>query len=289
MNNVFWGAVNFNILSDAVANGNLDSRYNLFEEDKDSGFTLSATDGFMLNMDNNGKAFIFDDLAFGQTDRNERIGSDTTTTLDLHATNSIELHDATNIGEGTNEVQFAFDRYRIMKGDARAKVHFIESATLAGIGMGAGNAASANARNNTAVVTYASGGLQPKEAFFIFHIPDNMDITENLLVHIHWAPATNAAGNVNWQMDWLAMESENNELINAAATTANVVDAAQTTAFELLETDNMIIPAASLSLEDTLSIRIFRDAGTAPDTYGADADLVLVEYEYVKDKDGEHL
>ncbi len=44
-------------------------------------------------------------IAFNQIDKEERIGSATTTTLDLYATDSIELHDATNIGDGTNVLQ----------------------------------------------------------------------------------------------------------------------------------------------------------------------------------------
>ena len=50
-------------------------------------------------------SFLAGDLAFGQTDKAERIASDADGTLDLYAGTSIELHDATNIGDGTNELQ----------------------------------------------------------------------------------------------------------------------------------------------------------------------------------------
>lgn len=52
-----------------------------------------------------GDSFHGGDIAFGQTDKAERIGSDADGTLDLHAGTSIELHQATNIGDGTNEMK----------------------------------------------------------------------------------------------------------------------------------------------------------------------------------------
>ena len=52
-----------------------------------------------------GDSYHKDDMAFGQTDKAERIGSDTATTLDLYATDSVDLHNDTNI-IGGNELRW---------------------------------------------------------------------------------------------------------------------------------------------------------------------------------------
>lgn len=64
-------------------------------------------------------SFMSGDLAFGQTDKAERIGSDADGTLDLYSGGTIELHDATNIGDGTNESQFASNGTVSFAGTAR--------------------------------------------------------------------------------------------------------------------------------------------------------------------------
>jgi len=69
--------------------------------------TTNSPDTAWSIYSNGGDSYHKGDIAFGQTDKAERIGSDADGTLDLYAGTSIELHDATNIGDGTNELQIS--------------------------------------------------------------------------------------------------------------------------------------------------------------------------------------
>ncbi len=122
-----------------------------------------------------------------------------------------------------------------------------------------------------------------------FHLPDDMDFSEDLTIHIHWAPSNDNAGNVKWQIAWLATSSENGELISGAGDTISVIDATHTTQDELLESGSMVISTVLLAAEDTIGVTLFRDPTDGDDTYGSAASLVLIEFKYTSNKLGEPL
>lgn len=120
-----------------------------------------------------------------------------------------------------------------------------------------------------------------------FHVPKDWSSGTDIKIHIHWAPVNANAGTVVWKMTWDALASNNNEVISGAGTATSVPDATQTLQDELLESDDMTIAGASLALEDTIGLTIFRDPADGSDNYGSAASLVLVEIKYTADKLGE--
>lgn len=193
------------------------------------------------------------------------------------------LHGPLRIGSLADYITIASDGLMTFAGNSRVKKHItIEASALKVPGA---NPPGAAVVGNFSVLQFTGVGATVEQVFFEFHIPVDMDLTENLSVHIHWAPSTAAAGNVKWQLDWVAINS--GELLTAGVTSTSVVDATTSTQDELQESDDMTIASASLSAEDVIGIRIYRDPADVADTYAADASLVFVEFEYVSDKLGE--
>ncbi len=196
----------------------------------------------------------------------------------LHVIGTVRLGD-----QATNYTAFAADGYQTMVGTARVMKEVAISASVATLGASAPGRAIVG---NFSVLQFSGVGVIVEEAHFTFHIPRDYASGTDLDVHVHWAPTNANAGNVVWQMDGLALESNNNELLTDAPTSFSVTDATESLADELLESGDMNIPAVGLSPEDTVSIRIYRDPAHASDTYGSDVSLVLVEIKYTADKLG---
>jgi len=190
--------------------------------------------------------------------------------------------DEVRIGDwDTNYTAFAVSGLQTMVGTAR--VYKEIQITVEGLKPGA-TAPTEAIIGNYSVLQFAGVG-STDEVFTIFHIPNDWAEGTDITVHIHWAPTNANAGNVLWQMTWDATESDNNEFISDAGTTVSISDATQSLQDELLESGNMTISGASLTLEDTIGIRIFR-VPSGPDTYASPASLVFVEFRYTSDKLG---
>ena len=199
--------------------------------------------------------------------------------------NQIEAQGGGFFGGVTNYTQISATGVLTMAGTARVKKEI--QVTAEDFRKGASSPTAAII-GNYAVLQFA-GVATTQSVNTTFHLPDDMDLSEDLTVHVHWAPSNANAGNVKWQITWDATASENGELISDAGATITVIDATQTTQDELLETADMTIPAASLAAEDTIGITLFRDPTDGDDTYGSAASFVLVEFGYIANKLGDPL
>jgi len=188
------------------------------------------------------------------------------------------------IGDGSNYTNFASDGIQTMVGTARVKKHIVISVENTKLGSSAPTAAIIG---NFSVLQFTGVGVTVQSVLTSFHIPPDWTVGTDITVHYHWAPVDGNAGNVLWQMIWDAVASDVNEVISDAGTPTSVVDATQTLQDELLESGNMTISGASLALEDTIGMTIFRDPADALDTYGSSASLVFIEISYISDKLGE--
>ena len=236
-------------------------------------------------------SFLTGDLAFGQTDKAERIGSDADGTLDLYAGTSIELHDATNIGDGTNETQYTSGGLLTMAGTARVlrSVDFEPDAVKKG----------------------GVGPTDSTEDGFPIH---DYQATNDESVHIHWEiPHTYASGgevhlhveffvdtapggaaNVTWGVEYQKLSIGDN--FDFGATTTVITNTALTTGTPA--NDQKIHSSAEIHLVttgfepmDVVLIRIFRDANAsetdATDNFGSDARVFNYHLMFLSDKLGQ--
>ncbi len=198
------------------------------------------------------------------------------------ATSASPTFQSLTVGDGTNQATFASDGELTLAGTARVLQHVTIPVSNA---VGGGSAPTEAVVGNFAVLQFTNTSV--KTAYVIFHIPIDWAVGTDMLLHVHWAPVTGAAGDVVWDIDYKAVASEANEVISGAGTNLTVTDSTQSLQDELLESADMTISGAALASEDTLGICISRDTTDGADTYGAAASLVLLEIKYIADKLGE--
>jgi hypothetical protein len=122
---------------------------------------------------------------------------------------------------------------------------------------------------------------QTSRASWTIPVPTDWDGISDIEVEAIWSPASNAAGNVEWRLEYKSLALT--ELASSAASTDDYQQAAAGTADEIQSTlDNLVIPAAAVSTGDELIvINIVRRGSAAGDTYANYAQLHLVKYSYV--------
>ena len=223
----------------------------------------------------NAEMHLFRDTAIG-------IYSQADTFLDIFADGAVRIGDS-SAGAPTNYSQFAADGELTLHGTARVRKHI--TIPIEGVKQGA-TAPTPAIIGNYSVLQFNGSTANVDEAYTSFHVPEDWASGTDILVHVHWAPVNANAGNVKWQITYTATASNAGELISAAGTTINSIDAASTTQDELLESPDMTILAANIAAEDTLGIRIFRDPVDGQDTYGSAASLVWLEFSYIANKLG---
>lgn len=88
--------------------------------------------------------------------------------------------------------------------------------------------------------------------------------------HLHWLPATAAAGSVKWQLEWVVVDDDST--LGASATLA-VLQAAPGVAWQMQRADFADINLAGYDIGTQFFLRLFRDPTDGDDDYGADAAL----------------
>jgi hypothetical protein len=114
-----------------------------------------------------------------------------------------------------------------------------------------------------------------------FHVPEDWKPGTDILVHIRWSPATTDAGNVRWGLNYTAVAANADEVLSGEGVSLSVVDAAELTEDEVLDTDYMIMAAANLAVNDCVGIKVNRNPGHEDDTYENPAALVHIEFTYI--------
>ena len=96
-----------------------------------------------------------------------------------------------------------------------------------------------------------------------------------LKTHVHWGPTTAAAGNVQWFLDWFAIEGSD----YTGIATVNVIQAAGGVAWneQFAEFPDITLPSNYL-LGTQIGFALYRvpGVGNPNDTYGADAAILTV-------------
>ena len=203
----------------------------------------------------------------------------------IQASEYFSFDHGVRIGDGgtTNYANFAADGELTLAGTARIRKDYVITPSSVRLG---GVAPGQAIVGNFEVLQFAGvGGAE--SIYFESHVPPDWVTGSDIEVHIHWAPTNANAGDVVWQMDYVCLKPENNEVLTAGVTSTSVTDSTQTLQDELLESGDMTISGAGCEINDVIGIRIYRDPAHASDTYASDASLVLIHFKYLSDKLGE--
>jgi len=122
--------------------------------------------------------------------------------------------------------------------------------------------------------------------YYEWEVPENYDSSSDFKIRFYWSPTDTGTGDVVWGIEYTVISPNNNEVLTSATTTLTVVDSAEGVANELLKTDFITISGTGVLPGDIITIRVFRDADNAADTYGADAALVHLGLYFKIDRNG---
>lgn len=194
-------------------------------------------------------------------------------------------NDTFRVGDASNYTQIDATGVQTMAGSARVKL----TVPLKAVAATAGPAApTATTIGIYPVLQFSSAG--PVESvLFVGHIPPHWDSTTDVTLHIHWAPTNGNAGDVVWDIDYVSLKPENNEVLTAATSNLTTTDSTQALQDEILETATLTIPAADMAVGDITSIKLSRDTADGADTYNSLVSFVLIHVVYTINKLGEAL
>jgi len=122
--------------------------------------------------------------------------------------------------------------------------------------------------------------------YYEWEVPENYYAGSDFKIRFYWAPTDANTGDVVWGIEYTIVTPENDEVLTVATTTATVTDSTQSLANELLRTDFITIPGTGVQPGDIISMRVYRDADNATDTYGVDAALVHLGLYFKIDRNG---
>lgn len=125
------------------------------------------------------------------------------------------------------------------------------------------------ALGTTSIETLGFDGINtPEEVSVALELNHNWKEGTNLKPHIHWYPTTAAAGNVNWQMEYVLVHGN----VVPASTIINVIVATPGVAWRSVFTNFPEIVTTGFVIGTQFHVRLFRDP-TDNDTYGSDVAL----------------
>lgn len=124
--------------------------------------------------------------------------------------------------------------------------------------------------DGTNILTYGfdGAGSGVEEVHGSFELVHGYKQGTNLQPHIHWYATTTASGNVKWQLEYWANYGTTNEVTGTLDVTAATPEVAWS---QMRSNFSAEITGANLIIGTQIHFRLFRDAGDASDTYGADA------------------
>ena len=127
------------------------------------------------------------------------------------------------------------------------------------------------------------GGATTEEVHFMLQMPHSYKSETNLRPHVHWAPTTNDAGNVVWQLEYTWQKIGGT--FGAAATIASTALAAGGTAWVHNYSSFAEIAGAGKgeNVSSMLVCRLFRDPTHVSDTYAHDACLLEFDVHFQVD------
>ena len=190
--------------------------------------------------------------------------------------------DLFKIGDGVNFSRVEADGTLVFKGDATV----YNDINISGQALGTGAAAPATVDiASSTIKAYAFNGntATVDELHGTVEILHDYKEGSDIVPHVHWSPATNDAGNVKWQLEYIWI---NREGTSGASTTISVVTAAGGTAWVGHISSFPAISGVGMEMGSRFMFRIFRDPADAADTYGFDAVLLDAGVHYERDTVG---
>ncbi len=121
------------------------------------------------------------------------------------------------------------------------------------------------------------GGTTTEEVSGVLEIDHDYKEGTDIIPHIHWLPTDASAGNVVWQLEYTILTEGD---IASTATTINVIDGTNSTAWEQLRISFPTISGTGLTIGDQIFFRLYRDPTNGSDTYGVDAAAATVGFHY---------
>lgn len=121
------------------------------------------------------------------------------------------------------------------------------------------------------------GVTQVEELFYHIDVQHDYVAGTDVVLHVHWMPSTNGAGDVVFQWDYQWVEAGGT--FPAPTNVACPAVAAGGTAW-VDKRSEVTISGAGKTYNSRLLLRLFRDPANAGDTYGADAVLSSVGVHY---------
>jgi len=186
------------------------------------------------------------------------------------------------IGGDTDYVSFEQDGEINLAGTARVKKYL-----YIGAGSFRRGASAPDQGTEGTFATLLFADNVTEEAFVNIHIPPDWAVGTDIELAVYWAPTSAGAGHVAWEFDWEAVAEHVDEVLGAGSTHVDIHDDTQSRDNELLETPYGAIAGASIAVDDTIGIKLYRDHDDAGDNYVGDAALIHMEIEYTANKLGE--
>ena len=124
-----------------------------------------------------------------------------------------------------------------------------------------------------------------KQVLMMIRVPDEFDSTGTTKLFLYWTRQDAGSGNVLWKVAHVAVTPGSGELTGAVVTDSFAVSAVP--AVNAVKEDSVVLTAAGWAAGDVVSIRIFRNATNALDTFdGGRPILLAAQVEYVANKIG---
>lgn len=125
-----------------------------------------------------------------------------------------------------------------------------------------------------------------KQVMTMIRVPDEFDSTGTTKLFLYWTRQDAGGGNVLWKVAHVAVTPGSSDLVTAAAVTDGFA-ASAVPAVGAVKEDVALLSAAGWAAGDVVSIRIFRNATNALDTFdGGRPILLAAQVEYVANKVG---
>lgn len=137
------------------------------------------------------------------------------------------------------------------------------------------------------VYTYFFGSGIEEEVFITVQMPHAWLEGSEIKPHVHWFPVANFSGTVVWGLEYLVLPPRE---IAAPGTTTTVASEAITAGPGLVD-QHLITGFPAIDMTDNpvstiLLFRLYRDATSPSDTYGADTGFLEFDIHYLSDSIG---
>lgn len=130
---------------------------------------------------------------------------------------------------------------------------------------------------------YSYPHTDDKWLFFSLQMSHSWLIGSEIRPHMHWSPATSAAGSVVWGLEYTMIDQDG---VFGSTTTLTVTDAAVDAFVHQYAAFSAISMVSITGLSAVLAGRIYRDTAATADDYGAGAFGIEIDFHYQRDSLG---